>query len=76
MRILFILIFVYLIFSLLKRLVLVPFTKGYQNQRSNQGSNSKSPKREGEVSIEFDPQKSKSKEHSVGEYVDYEEVKE
>lgn len=44
-----------------------PYGNSQQQDRSNQ--------REGDISITYDPRKSKASSKEVGDYVDYEEVK-
>lgn len=54
-----------------------PFKQGYANGGSN-GKKGNSPfgrNEEGKVTISFNPYKKKKDDHRVGEYVDYEEVK-
>lgn len=61
-------------------MVLKPFRQGFanasrqQNQQRSNTNNRQNPKREGEVSIDFNPSKGKANDKGIGEYVDYEEV--
>lgn len=68
----------YLVYHLVRNVLLRPFREGYANggQRSRGGFNPFQRKDEGDVSVEYDPRKDKKPHHEIGEYVDYEEVKE
>lgn len=68
----------YLAYYLIRNIFLRPFKEGYANggQRNRGGFNPFQNKREGEVSINYDPRKDEKPHKQVGEYVDYEEVKE
>ncbi len=68
----------YLIYYLVKNVLLRPFREGYANggQRASKGFNPFQKKDEGDVSINYDPRKNDKPHHEIGEYVDYEEVKE
>lgn len=57
-------------------MILRPFREGYANmhrEKSNRSDNY-SNKKEGEVSIDYNPSNKKAKDKGIGEYVDYEEV--
>lgn len=45
----------------------------FERQQNAQNS-SKKQRREGDVTIEYEPKKGKSSDNSVGEYVDFEEI--
>lgn len=79
LRFLFFLFIFYLAYNFVRRLFVRPFSQGYsQNGRSANGqANSNSSSREGDVSINFDPRNKKAKKGSddLGDYIDYEEVK-
>lgn len=67
-------LFFYLIYFLVKFIFIKPFKQGY----AGGGGKGRSPfgrNEEGKVSISFNPYKKKKEQHQVGEYVDYEEVK-
>tara|TARA_R110002124_G_scaffold272540_4_gene441736 strand:+ start:91 stop:336 length:246 start_codon:yes stop_codon:yes gene_type:complete len=73
-------LFVYLLYSILKYRILRPFRQGYANGSRQQHQNRtrnyqrNDPKKEGEVSIDYQPSKGKTNDKGIGEYVDYEEV--
>lgn len=67
-------LFFYLIYFLVKFIFVKPFKEGY----ANGGNRSKSPfgrNEEGKVTISFNPNKKRKDDHGVGEYIDYEEIK-
>lgn len=76
------LLFFYLIYFLIKYIFIRPFKEGYsgggQRQQRGRGrqQNPFNREKEGDVSITYDPRKQKNGKEDVGEYVDYEEVKE
>ncbi len=75
-RIILFILFFYLIYFLVKNLFLKP---SHQNAGSAKSRGFRSPfqKKEGDVTIEYDAQNPpKREDKKVGEYVDYEEVKE
>lgn len=67
-RFLFFLLVFYLIYNLVRNL----FMRTAGNTAG--GSSGASRRKDGEVSIDYNPEKSKPRRHKVGEYVDYEEV--
>jgi hypothetical protein len=73
--ILFLVIF-WLVYHFLRKWIVGPFRQGYQEGQRGQGGN----QREGKITINYRPQSQKgsssSRSGNVGEYVDYEEVKE
>lgn len=73
-------LFFYLIYFLVKYIFVRPFKEGFAGNDSRKAKNGfKNPfasKKEGDVSITYDPRKSPPQNKEVGEYVDYEEVKE
>ena len=71
-------LFFYLIYFLLKALFLKPFRQGYaqgERKTSNKGWKDPFKKNEGDVTITYNPEKEKDNKGKIGEYVDYEEVK-
>lgn len=68
-------LFLYLIYFFFKYLILVPFRQGLGGDASGKRKNWKPFQREGEISVEYNPEKDKKSKPSVGEYVDYEEIK-
>ncbi len=68
----------YLVYYLVRNVFLKPFREGYANagQRPKGGFNPFQKKAEGDVSINYDPRKDTNPTHEIGEYVDYEEIKE
>lgn len=53
-----------------------PFKQGYANGGNNKkGGGPFGRNEEGKVTISFNPYKKKKEDHKVGEYVDYEEIK-
>ncbi len=69
---------VYMVFYLIRNIFIRPFKQGYANgdpRRKAQANSFERKKKEGEVSISFDPRKDRRNGDQVGEYVDYEEVK-
>lgn len=72
--IIFFLVF-YLIYYIVKTLFLKPFLQGYVNR--SKGKDSRNPFRpEGEVTIISKPKNGKGNDHGMGDYIDYEEIKE
>lgn len=68
--------FFYLVYYLIKNVLLKPFREGYADGDQKRGGfNPFQSKKEGDVSIKFDPRKGKKGSKEIGEYVDYEEVK-
>lgn len=71
-------LFFYLIYFLVKYIFVKPFKQGYANGGTN-GKKGNSPfgrNEEGKVTISFNPyKKKKDDDHGVGEYIDYEEIK-
>jgi hypothetical protein len=68
----------YLIYFLVKNLFLKPFRQGYAQGGESQsgGRGFRNPfQKEGDVTILSKPNKKKMKDDGVGDYVDYEEVK-
>jgi hypothetical protein len=59
----------YLVYNLIRRMFPRP-----ANGMAGTGRNGSRVKREGEVSIKYNPDDSKPSARQVGEYVDYEEV--
>jgi len=77
LRFLAFLLLVYLVVYFLRSLFVKPFKQGYGGQgrrRPNAGPHTQQRK-EGDVTISYDPRKQKGHSQGVGEYVDYEEVK-
>lgn len=71
-------LFFYLIYFLVKYIFVKPFKEGYMGARkgSSSGYRPFAGKQEGDVSITYNPQKDhKHPDNKLGEYVDYEEVK-
>ena len=66
--------FFYLLFFILRKLVFTPFREGYKRKQGQPKKASTARDSEGKVSVEFDPAK-QSQSSSVGEYIDYEEVR-
>ena len=50
-----------------------PFRQGYANAERNHYQ-SRTKRKEGELSVDYNPKKKKLNDNGVGEYVDYEEV--
>lgn len=78
MRFILFALFFYLIYFLVRFLFLKPFRQGYaQGGRGQNQPNWKNPfsQKEGDVTITYNPEKNKKDKGGVGEYVDYEEVK-
>ena len=50
------------------------FNDHLQQEMRKQGKD-QVPKKEGEVRIEYNPEKNKSKNSDIGEYTDFEEIK-
>lgn len=73
-RFLFIVVFIYLLSFFVRRLFVRPFREGYQ-EREDQRQRESSRKREGKVSIDTHNARPAHDRNSVGEYIDYEEVK-
>lgn len=69
LRLLFFLLVFFLLYRLVKGLFINPYREGYGKQ------NSPSRKREGDVSIEYNPDQHRKGSDKGGEYVDYEELK-
>lgn len=67
-------LFFYLIYFLVKYIIIKPFKEGYATGGNKRSGNPFS-KREGEVTITYNPHKDRKLSDKVGEYVDYEEVK-
>jgi hypothetical protein len=74
-RLILFILFFYLAYFLIRNLFFRPFKEGYGQggQRGNYNSRSS---QEGDVTIIDKRQKRSSKDAGVGEYIDYEEVKE
>ena len=68
-RFLIFLMLFYLVFSLVRRM----FPRPVNGMASN-GKEANDRRRDGEVSIKYNPHDRNSKSNKVGEYVDYEEV--
>lgn len=68
----------YLVYFFIRTLFVKPFREGYaQSQQGRGGQRWKNPfQKEGEVTIIANPKNRKIKDEGVGDYVDYEEVKE
>tara|TARA_R110002096_G_scaffold145914_5_gene304098 strand:- start:5368 stop:5625 length:258 start_codon:yes stop_codon:yes gene_type:complete len=81
LRTIFIIVLVYYIFKILSR-IFAPFLVKYAAKKAGerfggqfQGqSKQEQVKKEGEISIDKMPPKSKSSNNDVGDYVDYEEI--
>ena len=75
-------LFFYLIYFLVKYLFVKPFREGYGagnpggGHKQGNWNNPFNRKKEGEVTISYNPNKSQKEDKKVGEYVDYEDVKE
>lgn len=72
-------LFFYLIYFLIKYIFTRPFKQGYAEGGQGRQRGFKNPfnsKKEGDVSINFDPRKDRKPSGEIGEYIDYEEVKE
>ncbi|MFC2152578.1 hypothetical protein ACFLSE_08630 [Bacteroidota bacterium] len=74
-RFLLILFLIYFIVRIFTRYVLRSYFKKMQRNFENQ-QNSYSNKKEGDVTINTDPNKGKKIEKEEGDYIDYEEIKE
>jgi len=74
LRFLLVFVIIYWISYLLRTFVFKPFKSGYGSQ-GNASGGSNSASREGDVSIKYNPLKGKQDQKTVGEYVDYEEIK-
>jgi len=73
-----ILLFVYAVYFILKTTArfLFPFLfKQVQQNINQQSKNQFSKKREGEVTVEFKGTGKKTYDKNIGEYIDYEEIK-
>lgn len=71
-------LFFYLIYFLIKYIFVRPFREGYKSgdQKRTRGfQNPFQNKKEGDISISYDPRKDRKTSSEVGEYVEYEEVK-
>ena len=74
-------LFFYLIYFLIKYLFFKPFKEGYRdpggstNRRRNTWSNPFSSQKEGDITIAYNPEKKHKDDKKVGEYVDYEDLK-
>lgn len=66
-------LFFYLIYFLVKYIFVRPFKEGYS--RGGRKKNPFSREEEGKVTIDYDPRQKRSEGNKVGEYIDYEEVK-
>lgn len=69
---------VYLVIYFMRALFVKPFKQGYgsqQGRRSADPNTNRKQRKEGDVTITYDPQKRRGDNQSLGEYVDYEEVK-
>lgn len=66
--------FFYILYFILRKLVFTPFREGYQRRQESGRKTSTGREQEGEVSVNYDPDKQNSQSSSVGEYIDYEEV--
>ena len=66
-------LFFYLVYFLVKFLFIKPFQEGYKGQDPNRNSK----RGEGKITIDYDPRKGKNgrSPSDIGEYIDYEEVK-
>ena len=77
LRTLLILLTIYFIFKLVMRIILPYILKSYieKKQREMYGQQPPSQKKEGEVTIDYVPEKNKKGDSDKGEYVNYEEIK-
>jgi hypothetical protein len=73
-RLLLFISFFYILYFILRKLVFTPFREGFQRKQESARKTSTGRDKEGEVSVDYDPDKQNSQSSSVGEYIDYEEV--
>lgn len=71
------LLLVYLVVYFLRSVFVKPFRQGFDqaDSRQKRDAQGKRNTREGDISITYDPRKHQRNNDGVGEYVDYEEVK-
>lgn len=68
--------FFYIGYFILRKLVIRPFREGMQSRgQARNASTERANSQEGEVSVTYDPEQNKSHDNGVGEYIDYEEVR-
>jgi len=73
-RLLLFISFFYILYFIVRKLVFTPFREGSQRKQESARKTSTGRDKEGEVSVDYDPDKQNSQSSSVGEYIDYEEV--
>ncbi|MBN2481152.1 MAG: DUF4834 family protein [Bacteroidales bacterium] len=82
LRTILILIIIYYVVQIFTRYILPALFTSYMDDKMNEFSTKqkkqqkKTAKREGEITIDYIPEKSSKNKPGKGEYVDYEEVKE
>ncbi len=69
-------LFFYLLYFIVKNIFLRPFREGYANGGNPRSANPFGQKRQGNITVTYNPEKGRKDNKSVGEYIDYEEVKE
>tara|TARA_R110001592_G_scaffold37720_2_gene125476 strand:+ start:8484 stop:8747 length:264 start_codon:yes stop_codon:yes gene_type:complete len=77
-RLLLFISFFYIGYFILRKLVIRPFREGMQSHgqaRNASTERANTARQEGEVSVTYDPKQSQARDNGVGEYIDYEEVR-